>query len=216
VATTAHDGSDVIKRCREAGLKDCLTKPLDLDSMVQMVEKWVHPEGILEPKESVAPVAPAAEAVPAPEAATAAGAPAPSPPTAPAPLAQVLPIHPASEPAEDSGEPVLDENRLKSSSMGNQELEGILIRTFVHHIRPRLQRLREAAAAGDAGAIEFEAHGIKGMCSTIGAMACADVFGRIERLGREKRLEPVTPMLDYADMEVSRVETLVGPRAKAA
>jgi len=47
-------------------------------------------------------------------------------------------------------------------------------------------------------------------------MACADVFGRIERLGREKRLEPVAPMLDYAEIEVSRVEILISPRAKAA
>ena len=54
------------------------------------------------------------------------------------------------------------------------------------------------------------------MCATIGAMACADVFSRIERLGREKRLEPVAPMLDYADIEVSRVELLIAPRAKVA
>ena len=100
--------------------------------------------------------------------------------------------------------------------MGNAELETILVRTFVHHIRPRLQRLRDAAQAADTDAVEFEAHGIKGMCATIGAMACADVFARIERLGREKRLEPVAPMLDYADIEVTRVETLIGPRAKAA
>jgi HPt (histidine-containing phosphotransfer) domain-containing protein len=116
----------------------------------------------------------------------------------------------------EAGEPVLDESRLKASSMGNAELEAILVRTFVHHIRPRLERLREAGKTGDAGAIEMEAHGIKGMCATIGAMACADVFGRIERLGREKRLEPVAPMIDYAEIEVTRVETLIAPRAKVA
>jgi CheY-like chemotaxis protein/HPt (histidine-containing phosphotransfer) domain-containing protein len=204
-------------RCIEAGIRDVLGKPLDLDSMVSAVEHWVHPEGVLEPKSADATPPPAALREP-PRAIVVTGSAEPQPQadTSPkAPALHLVPPAPAAE-AMEQGEPVLDESRLKSSSMGNAELEGILVRTFVHHIRPRLERLREAAASADAGAIEMEAHGIKGMCSTIGAMACADVFGRIERLGREKRLEPVAPMLDYAEIEVSRVEALIAPRAKAA
>jgi PAS domain S-box-containing protein len=212
VALTAHDESEVKHRCLEAGLKECLTKPLDLDAMVRAVDQWVHPESVLEPKAiEASPAAP--PDVPADEPAAPRSEPAPAAPAG----AQIIPIRPSvGATTAGSSEPVLDEARLKSSSMGNTELENILIRTFIHHIRPRLQRLRDAASTGDAGAIEFEAHGIKGMCSTIGAMACADVFARIERLGREKRLEPVPPMLDYAEIEVSRVEALVAPRAKAA
>ena len=116
----------------------------------------------------------------------------------------------------ESREPVLDEARLESSCMGNPELKSILLRTFIHHIRPRLHRLREAATAGDAKGVEFEAHGLKGMSATIGAVCCADAFERIERLGREKRLEPVAPMLDYAEMEVARVEAVIGPKRLAA
>ena len=71
-------------------------------------------------------------------------------------------------------------------------------------------------AAGDAKAVEFEAHGLKGMSATIGAVSCADAFGRIERMGRENRLEPVGPMLDYAEIEVGRVEAVIGPRRLAA
>ena len=210
VALSGNTEAEVRERCIEAGFKDCLNKPLDLDSMVQAVEKWVQPEGLLEPvAETVT-----AKTEPAPAASPASATPAE--PAAPPQSITPLPSRFAPEQDSDTGEPVLDEARLKASSMGNVELENILINTFVHHIRPRLQRLRDAAGTGDAGAIEFEAHGIKGMCSTIGAMACADVFGRIERLGREKRLEPVNPMLDYADMEVSRVEALVAPRSKAA
>jgi HPt (histidine-containing phosphotransfer) domain-containing protein len=210
VALTGHAVEDVKSRCLEAGMKEVLSKPLNLDSMVEAVERWVQPEGVLEPKPVEAPAKPKLTLVPAPEpAATAAESTGPAEPTA---------IQGAAPPTtrDDESEPVLDETRLKASSMGNAELEAILVRTFVHHIRPRLQRLRDAAQSGDAGAIEFEAHGLKGMCATIGAMACADVFSRIERLGREKRLEPVAPMLDYAEIEVSRVEVVMGPRAKAA
>ena len=99
--------------------------------------------------------------------------------------------------------------------MGNPELKSILIRTFLHHIRPRLRRLRDVTDAGDAKAVEFEAHGLKGMSATIGAVCCASAFARIERLGREKRLEPVGPMLDYAEIEVSRVEALISARKAA-
>lgn len=135
----------------------------------------------------------------------------------PAAPSNIIPLRPGGSPAESpSSEPVLDEARLEASSMGNPELRNILIRTFVNHIRPRLARLRQVSATGDMEAVEFEAHGLKGMCSTIGAMCCADVFGRIERLGREKRTEPIPPMLDYAEVEVGRVEALMGTRSKAA
>jgi CheY-like chemotaxis protein len=127
-----------------------------------------------------------------------------------------MPGQQTSMPAPEAGETVLDEARLESSCMGNPELKNILVRTFIHHIRPRLRRLREVTAAGDAKAVEFEAHGLKGMSATIGAVSCADAFGRIERMGRENRLEPVGPMLDYAEIEVGRVEAVIGPRRLAA
>ena len=216
VALTGHDAADVRDLCLAVGMRDVLTKPLDLDSMVESVERWVHAEGVLEPK-AIEPAKPLLSLVPPPAPEIAKDAePAASEPTAAAPTSGLHPAARAGGESSDEGEPVLDEARLKASSMGNAELETILVRTFVHHIRPRLQRLRDAAQAADTDAVEFEAHGIKGMCATIGAMACADVFARIERLGREKRLEPVAPMLDYADIEVTRVETLIGPRAKAA
>jgi len=220
VALTAHDLSDVKSRCLAAGMKDVLTKPLDLDSMVEAVERWVQPESMLEPKADTPPTQPVLTIVPPPAAEEPEGQPTTVSDEAAEPkaLAPVLPL-PTSRGSADAGdesEPVLDEARLKASSMGNADLEGILLRTFVNHIRPRLQRLRDACQVSDASAIEFEAHGLKGMCGTIGAMACADVFSRIERLGREKRLEPVAPMLDYAEIEVSRVELLIAPRTKAA
>jgi two-component system, sensor histidine kinase and response regulator len=127
---------------------------------------------------------------------------------------RIVEMRPA-PPAYESAEQVLDEARLESSCMGNPELKNILIRTFLHHIRPRLRRLRDVAEAQDAKAVEFEAHGLKGMSATIGAACCAEAFSRIERLGREKRLEPLSAMLDYAEVEVGRVETVIGARKAA-
>jgi len=131
-------------------------------------------------------------------------------------LVEMRPVGSSVDRHPESSEPVLDEARLESSCMGNPELKSILVRTFIHHIRPRLRRLREVTAAGDAKGVEFEAHGLKGMSATIGAVCCADAFARIERLGREKRLEPVGPMLDYAEIEVGRVEAVIGPKRLVA
>jgi HPt (histidine-containing phosphotransfer) domain-containing protein len=137
----------------------------------------------------------------------------------PASAAQIVALRPVGSSVDshpEVREPVLDEARLESSCMGSPELKNVLVGTFLNHIRPRLKRLREVAAAGDACAVEVEAHGLKGMSATIGAVCCADAFARVEHLGREKHLEPVGPMLDYAEIEVGRVEALIGPMLRAA
>jgi PAS domain S-box-containing protein len=211
VAVTAHDAESMRGRCLAVGLKDCLAKPIDLDAMARAVERWTLSEAVLEPK------------VPEPEPARAGAsgkvvvrAAEPVRLDAKAPTAPLRAVGAPVEREAEEAEPALDPARLRASSLGNPELEGILLRTFLHHIRPRLQHLREVAAAGDAAAVEFEAHGMKGMCATIGAMGCADAFARIEKLAREKRFEPVAPMLDYAEIEVARVEAVIGPMTQAA
>ena len=239
VAITGHDHPEVRRRCFEVGMKEILNKPIDLDAMCSGVDRWIQPgaRGADEPAlpiEGDAPLTvppltvvsqesdhsqpPAGEdelAVAAPEAPE-----APAPVSAEAPVSEPAPA-PMAAPSvvleqPPSGALVLDEARLEASSMGNPELRNILVRTFVMHIRPRLARLREVAESGNLEAVEFEAHGLKGMCSTIGAMRCADVFGRIEKFGRERRPEPVAPLLDYAEIEVGQVEAFMGSQSKAA
>jgi HPt (histidine-containing phosphotransfer) domain-containing protein len=100
--------------------------------------------------------------------------------------------------------------------MGSPELRIVLMRAFMTHGRPRLTRLRSLLAQGDAQGVHFEAHGMKGMCSTVGALRCAELFAKIERFGKEGRLEPVAPLLDRADIEIGLVESMIGPRMKAA
>ena len=238
VAITGHDLPEIRQRCLEVGMLDMLTKPIPLEVMSAGVDRWTQPA--VKPAEdtsedTVAGLPGAAEAAATTSPETPENAPEASASeslgtgaagdtttssieSTPAPVASnVIPLRTVGsrmEPA--SGEPPLDEARLESSSMGNPELRNILIRTFVNHIRPRLGRLREVALAGDMQAVEFEAHGLKGMCATIGAMCCADAFARIERLGSEKRQEPIPPMLDYAEIEVARVEAVMGQKARAA
>ena len=198
IALTAHSLPVERERCLAASMDDYLSKPVDLEAMCMAVDRWTRPEVNRRKVEVVAGSAPAAVA---PAVAT--------PPADPvAPGARFL--------EEADEEPVLDEARLSISSMNSAELRSVLLQAFQTHARPRLNRLRERATAGDAHGVEFEAHGLKGMCATLGAARCASLFGRMERLGREQRLEPVAPMVERADIEVGRVEALIAPPSKAA
>ncbi|HEX8202453.1 MAG TPA: response regulator, partial [Isosphaeraceae bacterium] len=49
---------------------------------------------------------------------------------------------------------------------------------------PSIARVEEALAAGDLGRVAAEAHGLKGICLTIGAGAAASSWAALESLGR--------------------------------
>jgi PAS domain S-box-containing protein len=113
--------------------------------------------------------------------------------------------------------PVLDPDRLEQSSMGNPDLQKMLIQSFLTQVHPRLQKLHEGVALGDAEAVGFEAHALKGMCATLGALRCAEVFEHMERLAQQQRLEPLRFKLDRAVSEVQQVEAaLREPESRAA
>ncbi|MEK7329160.1 MAG: response regulator [Candidatus Eisenbacteria bacterium] len=112
--------------------------------------------------------------------------------------------------------PVLDREQLEESCMGNAELRRTLVQTFMADIRPRLTRLDGRIAAGDARAVEFEAHGLKGMCGAIGAVRCAELFRMLEYQGRDHDLVGAPALLAAVDEEVGRVEGVLAPILNAA
>lgn len=100
--------------------------------------------------------------------------------------------------------------------MGNAELRRTLAQTFMTDIRPRLTRLDGRIAAGDTRGVEFEAHGLKGMCGAIGAVRCAELFRMLEYRGRDQDLAGAAAILSAVDEEVGRVEDVLAPILNAA
>ncbi len=186
IAMTATTSTNDRDRFLAAGMDDHLPKPVDLDALAQAVHRWVNPEG-----ESKGGGTFEAAAEPA------------------ANGAQVLAL-----PTPDG--PVLDRAQLEDACMGDPELRRTLVQTFLSDIRRRLDHLYGRLAAGDAHAVEFEAHGLKGMCGTIGAVRCAELFGLIERHGRNRDLVHTADLISCAAEEVGRVEGVLAPILNAA
>ena len=100
--------------------------------------------------------------------------------------------------------------------MGNPELRRTLAQTFVSDIHTRLTSLGDRITSGDSAAVEFEAHGLKGMCSTIGAVRCAELFSMLESRGQDRDLSGASELLAAAADEVGRVEGVLAPILNAA
>ncbi len=111
---------------------------------------------------------------------------------------------------------VLDRERLEEACMGDAGLRATLVRTFLSDIRGRIAELGRRIEAGDAHGVEYEAHGLKGMCGTVGAERCAALFGMLEEQGREAALAGAADVLRTVGEEVNRVEGVLAPILRAA
>jgi PAS domain S-box-containing protein len=123
---------------------------------------------------------------------------------APIPIATLISGAPGA--GLDDTIPVLDEGRLEASCMGRDDLRALLVRTFLSTAQQRIARIGECLSGNDSKGVEFEAHGMKGMCLTLGAARCGRLFAEIERLGREGSLEGVPPLLNRVRVEATKAE----------
>lgn len=68
-----------------------------------------------------------------------------------------------------------------------------------------LVAIGEALRAGNAGALAFEAHGLRGSCATLGAGRMAILAGRLEALEREARTQDGLALLRALESEYEAV-----------
>jgi HPt (histidine-containing phosphotransfer) domain-containing protein len=108
--------------------------------------------------------------------------------------------------ADGETRPPIDRDRLEQTCMGIPSLRETVINAFLTEVRPRLEKLSQALSEHDGHQAEFEAHGLKGMCATLGAAVCAEKFAELERLCRERTLEGAPRLLKQAYLEVTRTE----------
>jgi len=117
---------------------------------------------------------------------------------------------------EPPSAPILDLQQLEESCLGDARLRRALAQAFRDDVRPALDRLEAAVAAGDTRTVEFDAHRLKGLCGVIGAARCAALLGALESGARARGLADAADLLAALREEVGRVEGLIAPILDAA
>ncbi|MBI4012985.1 MAG: Hpt domain-containing protein [Candidatus Rokubacteria bacterium] len=80
-----------------------------------------------------------------------------------------------------------------------------LLTVFLHDTPERLAALRHAAAAGDARAVRFAAHTLKGTCGYLGAHGLVRICREIEARSSAGPVAPDLPLLAELEAEFRRV-----------
>ena len=192
------------ERCLAAGMDMVLGKPIDLTVLTTTVERYTSRDGrVSEPE----------PATPAPTRLTIVSSHFDAPP------ATVSGSNVTPKPLRTSGVdaetiavpegPAIDLEQLEAACMGLPALRSSLLHTFLHDVTSRLDRLRQAFESADGRRVEFEAHGLKGMCATIGANGCVVLFTEIESRAREDRVADAKVLLPTAVAEVERTEQFI-------
>jgi PAS domain S-box-containing protein len=206
------DGDEAIQRerCLAAGMDDVFSKPVDLGALTEAVERWTR-RG--DPRAGEAsPAAPATPREAPPKLTVVSGKfdpPAEALERERKATARARAEAQANALPEVPDGPAIDLQQLNLSCMALPALRNSLLQTYLGDVFTRLHRLEEAVESGDAPRCEFEAHGLRGMCATVGASACVVVFGDMERRAREGRLADVRTMLPVALAEVRRTEEFI-------
>lgn len=206
VAMTSTANAAERKRCMDAGMDEYLTKPLDLGQLAGAVERFTG-NPAPQPLEAadVESIDISVDTDAANEEAPAAETPAEESP-APAEAPEMV-LTDADGSAREM--PALNTSRLEDSCMGIPALRETLLKAFLSDVRPRLDTLREHVEQNQARRAEFEAHGLRGMCATVGADACRAAFTEIEDCARGGDLSNAMSLIERAAHEVGRAEEYI-------
>jgi len=207
IAMTAHAFSEDRERCLAAGMDHVLGKPINLEVLTSTVEKYTSRDGRAVEAEPAAST-PAKLTVVSSHFDAPAVSPAPAPRSMTKLVRELAGADSSDVPAPGEG-PAIDLEQLETACMGLPALRSSLLHTFLADVSHRLERLTHAFDAHDARRVEFEAHGLKGMCATIGAAGCTRLFGEIEEKARDENITEARPLLQPAIDEVHRAEEFI-------
>jgi two-component system sensor histidine kinase/response regulator len=192
-------------RCTAAGMDVVLGKPINLELLTTLVEKYTSRDGRAFEPEVPAAASPKLTVVSAHFDAPGNGVQA----TADT-VATTEPTEVESDGVPDlPAGPAIDLEQLEAACMGLPALRSSLLHTYMIDIPGRLERLRFSFDANDLRRVEFEAHGLRGMCATIGATGCTVLFGEMEDRARADRLQAARVLLEPAIAEATRTEDFI-------
>jgi PAS domain S-box-containing protein len=192
-------------RCTAVGMDVVLGKPINLELLTTLVEKYTSRDGRAFEPDAPVTASPKLTVVSSHFDAPGAGLHSSATTTRLelAPMVDEDGVPPVPE------GPAIDLEQLEAACMGLPALRSSLLHTYLIDIPGRLERLRFAFDANDLRRVEFEAHGLRGMCATIGATGCTLLFGEMEDRARSDRLVAARALLEPAITEATRTEEFI-------
>jgi signal transduction histidine kinase/DNA-binding response OmpR family regulator/HPt (histidine-containing phosphotransfer) domain-containing protein len=195
-------------RCLASGMDLVLGKPINLTQLTSTVEKYTSRDSRPVEPDELPTLPPRLTVVSSQFEAPSGSAASASKPVLKMARPGAADLSAPELPAMPDG-PAIDLEQLETACMGLPALRTSLLHTFINDVPNRLERLARAFESGEARRLEFEAHGLKGMCATIGAGGCALLFGEIEEWAREDRATEAMVFLEPAMAEVQRTEEFI-------
>jgi len=115
----------------------------------------------------------------------------------------------------------IDERALQSlrelDPAGGEQLTASILRLFLESAAANLQSVQGAIQAGDGAQLSRAAHSMKSSTANIGAAALANLYRRLETIGREGRLEEAQRLLAQLEREqqraITRIRAILGEAA---
>jgi HPt (histidine-containing phosphotransfer) domain-containing protein len=106
--------------------------------------------------------------------------------------------------------PVLDPaviNTLRQlTAPGEPDVLTEVLQLFLDEVPVRMERLRNAFAAGNIEEVHRAAHSLKGSAGNIGAQAMFEVCKQLDGIGKSGGLQAAGPLVDALGVEFGKVE----------
>ncbi len=180
IAMTAHAMQGDRERCLAEGMDDYVSKPLAIDVLANVLERWL-PGGRQDERDD------------APEGGgRAAGTPS-------VPLSK----------KQDEERAVFDKHALLGRLLGNEQLAREIARQFIKELPDMIARLREHMNAEEATNIERQAHAIKGAAANVGGEALRKVAFEIEEAARSGYVGSIRERIGDLDAERERLQKAI-------